>query len=220
MFHITGGSIGLLAGTINIIRYKGDRIHRLSGMFFFYGMITAGIFALALSIFKTNYFLFIVGVFTLYMVSTGYRYLKLKRLDYQTQKPKAIDWILTITMGIFGIAFIVMGIMNLTDHNNFGIVFLVFGLIGLRMVMQDVTNYQGKSKYMNTWKVTHIIRMIGAYIASVTAFLVVNVPPTMFSKTFSFVPWLLPTVIFTPLIFKWTREFAKRKKENFKLPGN
>jgi uncharacterized membrane protein YbaN (DUF454 family) len=48
--------------------------------------------------------------------------------------------------------------------------------------------------------------MTGAFIASATAFLVVN------AKYFpdiipGFVYWLLPTIIFTPLIVKWSKKY-------------
>ena len=51
----------------------------------------------------------------------------------------------------------------------------------------------------------HLQRMTGSYIAACTAFLVVNldkvkipIPPV--------IAWLLPTMILTPLIIKWSRE--------------
>ena len=81
MLHIIGGGVGLLSGTINIIRKKGDKKHKLTGKFFMYGMLLSGLSALVLSVMHPNYFLFIVGVFTLYMVGTGERYLFLKQLQ-------------------------------------------------------------------------------------------------------------------------------------------
>lgn len=45
--------------------------------------------------------------------------------------------------------------------------------------------------------------MVGSYIASVTAFLVVNIeflPPVLI--------WLAPTAVLVPLILVWTRRWA------------
>ena len=204
ILHIVGGSIGLISGTINIIRKKGDKSHKLIGKFFLYGMLIAGFCSLILAVMHPNYFLFIVGVFTIYMVSTGERYLYLKKL-LQDQKPILLDWILAGFMLLFGFAFIAFGIKLFMQSEKFGIVFIVFGFVSLRFVYTDWQNYTGKAKIKNYWLLAHLQRMTGAYIASLTAFLVVN----------KFLPgiivWLLPTVILTPLIFIWSKKYAVKK---------
>src|SRR6267142_6464183 len=100
ILHIMGGSVGLIAGTINMIRKKGDKKHKIIGKFFLHGMLTAGIAALILSVLHPNYFLFIVGVFTIYMVATGQRYL-FHRGVLVNQKQIGLDWLLTILMLLF-----------------------------------------------------------------------------------------------------------------------
>ncbi len=203
--HIAGGMTGLLTGTINIIRKKGDKPHKLVGKIFFYAMLTNGLSSFPMAILHPNPFLFMVGVFTLYMLGTGKRYLSLKKL-HQEQKPKVIDWFLVITMLIFGTVFIIFGISRLIEKNYFGVVFIVFGFIGLQFVRADFAHYRGKITDANYWLLAHIQRMTGTYIASLTAFLVVNI-----TYQPQFVVWLLPTVIFTPLIFKWSKEFRGEK---------
>ena len=64
--HIANGATGLIAGTINLIRRKGDLLHKRIGLVFTYAMILAGISAIILSILHPNNFLMIVGVFTVY----------------------------------------------------------------------------------------------------------------------------------------------------------
>ena len=204
VLHITGGAVGLLSGTINIIRKKGDKKHKLVGKFFLYGMLLAGFSALVLSVLHPNYFLFIVGVFTLYMTGTGERYLYLKKL-LSGQKPILFDWIFAGCMLLFGLAFIAFGIKLFLQQEKFGIVFVVFGFISLRFVYTDWQNYTGKAKEKNYWLLAHLQRMTGAYIASLTAFLVVNkILPGI-------IVWLLPTVILTPLIIVWTRKYRVEK---------
>lgn len=210
--HIISGTIGLLAGTINILRRKGDKKHKLVGKFFLYSMLSVGCSAFVLSVLHPNYFLFIVGVFTIYMAATGDRYLLLKKLN-TSQKPKIIDWMLTSFMSVFGIAFIGFGIYNLVKGNSFGVVFIVFGLIGLKFVSTDIKNFGGKSTISNFWLTAHLQRMIGAYIAALTAFLVVN-GDFMQGILPGYVMWLLPTVVVVPFIFKWTRKFQVMKKVN------
>lgn len=205
VIHIIAGSIGLFTGTINIIRKKGDKPHVLVGKFFFYAMIINAIAGFIMSILHDNLFLLIIAVFSFYMAVTGQRFLYLKKLD-KGQKPKTIDWAVTITMICFAIFFIIYGIALLVNHNNFGIVLLVFGFISIQMARKDIATYRGRVKYKNYWLLIHIQRMIGAYIAALTAFLVVN-------NTYlpGIVAWLLPSVILTPLIFYWSKKKAIRK---------
>ncbi|MBK9105236.1 MAG: hypothetical protein IPL92_11890 [Saprospiraceae bacterium] len=207
ILHIVSGGTGLITGTINLIRRKGDKLHNQIGLVFTYAMISAGASAIVLSMMHPNYFLFIVGVFTLYMVSTGYRYIRL-RLEGIDNGPKTLDWVLTGSMGIAGICFILFGGWQLYMKSNFGTVLLVFGAIGILMVRSDLNNYKGQAAERNYWLLAHLQRMTGAYIASLTAFLVVNM-----DRLPSFIPgilfWLLPTAVLTPMIIFWSRKYRQ-----------
>lgn len=205
ILHIAGGSIGLLSGSLNLIQTKGNKKHRIVGKAFVYSMLTTGISALILSAIHPNNFLFIVGVFTIYLVATGNRFIYLKMLG-KSQRPTIVDRGITLGMLITALVFIVLGIKNLLASNNFGVVFIVFGALGLRFIKTDFDNYKGNFKSKNYWLLVHLQRMTGAYIAAVTAFLVVNakhspinLPPAVF--------WLLPTFILTPLIISWSRKY-------------
>lgn len=203
--HILGGSVGLFTGTINLLRKKGDKQHKLVGRFFSYGMFMAGFSSLILSVIHPNYFLSIVGVFTIYLTATGNRYLRLKMLG-KNQPPAFIDRAISVAMLITGLIFIAFGTKHLLAENSFGIVFIVFGSLGMRFVFTDFKNYKGEVVAKNYWLLAHIQRMTGAYIASATAFLVVNAkysPVNLPSSVF----WLLPTVVLVPLIFTWTKKF-------------
>jgi uncharacterized membrane protein len=209
--HVIGGSIGLLTGTINLVRKKGGKNHKLVGKIFTYSMLTAGFSSLVLSIIHPNYFLFIIGVFTIYLVGTGNRYIYLKMLG-SNQRPTTLDWAITISMLVAGILFIGFGIRLLLAQNNFGVVYIVFGALGLRFVKTDFSNYKGLFKEKNYWLLVHLQRMTAAYTAALTAFLVVNekyypinIPPVL--------AWLLPTVILTPLIISWTRKNKIKVKD-------
>lgn len=208
ILHIVGGTIGLLTGLINIIRKKGDKPHKLVGRMFYYSMLTAGGSSLVLSNLHPSLFLFMVGVFTLYMVVSGQRYLKHKQ--EVSHADKQIDWAVTLFMLLAGLLFIGIGISGVVRENYFGIVYIVFGGLGLLFVRQDYYNFRGKSILRNYWQVGHLQRMTGAFIASLTAFLVVNSKyiPDIFP---GFLYWILPTIILTPLIIKWSRKNEVRK---------
>lgn len=201
IIHIIAGSIGLLTGTINIIKKKGDKVHKNVGKFFFYSMLINGFAGFIMSLIHRNDFLLIVAVFSIYMVATGQRFLSLKQL-HKEQKPKVIDWVLTYTMLVFAFLFITYGSYLLINKVNFGIVLLVFAVVSCLMAIKDIKVYKGNIKEKNYWLLLHIQRMVGSYIAALTAFIVVN---NHFLP--GIVGWLLPTVIFTPLIVKWTKQY-------------
>lgn len=200
VIHIIAGSLGLVVGTINIVRKKGDKLHKSIGIIFLYGMLINGFAGLLLSIIHTNYFLFIIAVFSIYLVGTGQRCLSFKQWN-KNQKPKTIDWFLSLAMLIFALGFIGFGIYTITNGNDFGTVMIVFGVISLLMVLKDFKNYRGKSEIKNQWLLTHIQRMVAGYIAAITAFIVVN--NTILPNV---IAWLLPTIILTPLIYYWSRK--------------
>jgi hypothetical protein len=115
---------------------------------------------------------------------------------------------LAITITLFGLGFIVLGIKLLISSVSFGIVPLVFGGICWMFALQDFKNFSNKSRVKNFWLTTHIQRMTGSYIASATAFLVVN--NTILPGVIS---WLLPTVVLTPLIVIWARKYQVLKNK-------
>jgi hypothetical protein len=57
----------------------------------------------------------------------------------------------------------------------------------------------------NAWLVSHIGRMIGALIASITAFLVAGL------NIGTITVWILPTILGIPYIIYWSRKVKKSK---------
>lgn len=206
LLHVLTGSLGLLSGRINLILKKGGEIHKTIGRVFVFSMISTALIALLLCFLKTNFFLLIIGVFTLYLVGTGQRYLYMKNLS-RGGKPKIVDWLLSSAMGIVGLIFMGWGIFLLVKKNIMGWSLMLFGTIGLLSVRKDFENYLGKSRKKQFWLRAHIARIVGAYIASLSAFLVVNY--SRFSVPIpEVVYWVLPTLILTPLIIYWIRKYS------------
>lgn len=206
IIHIAGGSLSLLLGLYILLTKKGNAIHKKIGKIYLYAMLINSIVAIPLSYMHPNYFLFLVSIFTIYMLLTGVRYLDKKK----STDVKTTDWILTIVMLLFALAFIGFGIFNISKANYFGIVFIVFGSIGLLFSYQDNQNFKGKSTIKNYFLTTHIQRMTGSYIATTTAFLVVN------NKLLpDILAWLIPTILIVPLIVKWTRKYKVENKKNY-----
>lgn len=208
ILHITAGTISLIAGPLSMINRKGGKQHRLTGKIFFYAMMLVSGTAVTMAALPGHHspFLLIIGVFSAYLVISGYRVLNLKGLA-KGQKPPLQDWGISLVMAAFAAYFIFTGITG----GNFGsssIISIVFGSIALLLVAKDVRKYTKAPADKNFWLYDHITRMIAGNIAAFTAFLVVNntvLPPV--------VAWLGPTVIGTAIIsFFITKYKLKAKK--------
>ncbi len=204
ILHIAAGTLALISGTVSIIRRKGDNRHRFIGNIFLYSMLAVGASAFFMAVVKPNPFLFMVGIFSTYLVSTGVRILYLKQI-LQGQKPLFIDWFLSIAMLVFGLSFVGLGIRDILNGNYAALTSVVFGSIGLLLVAQDAGLYFGKIKIKNYWLAMHIARMVAGNIAAFTAFLVVNntVLPAL-------AVWLLPTVLGSGIIAFFQRKYVKK----------
>lgn len=212
--HILAGTIGLLLGTVILIQRKGDKQHKKLGRIFGYSMLISAFLSFALSIIKPNIFLFCIGILTIHLVGTGWRYLYLKKLD-NGQKPLIIDWFLFVFMIVFTLLFLYLGINSLLHSNFFGIAPLGFAALGIKNVYNDYNIYFGKITVKNYWLTTHLERMTGAFIASFTAFFVNVVGRYLgqfdWFENFNFITWLLPGIVIVPFLIKWKRKFEIKK---------
>ncbi|MEY3947004.1 MAG: hypothetical protein RJB03_1710 [Bacteroidota bacterium] len=200
--HIAGGSAGLLSGIFVLLTQKGNTRHKLLGNFFHWGMNIAGLTSLALSQMRPNSFLFLVGVFTLYMNYTGKKY-----LSYQNKasKPEWLDHAVSLTMLSVAILFIWKGNI-LLKSDSFGWVYVAYGFISLFMTLGDFRFALQKEPPAFAWLQYHLQRMIGTFIAAATAFLVVNV-----NMKPAYLIWLAPTAILTPLIIFWSQQYKNKR---------
>lgn len=200
--HIVCGGASLLLGAYILAVKKGSRRHRLFGSVYFYAMLLAAIMALLMSCIHPNYFLFIIGVLTAYLLLSGRRYIHKKA----GQGPSIYDWSLTVIILLFGLALILLGVYNIIGSNLFGIVFVVFGSGAIFFAYQDWQHFRGKAKIKNYYLTTHLQRMTGSYIAALTAFLVVNnkILPGILA-------WLLPSLVLVPVIIRLTIKYKVDK---------
>ena len=200
IIHITSGFICLITGLIAMTSIKGQKSHKKAGSIFFYSMLVVAISAVWISIFKRNDFLLTIAGFSFILNYFGYRATKNKLLH-----PNVLDWLVVL-----------MGLINSYIMLKAGdSVLLVFGIINLLAVIGTVRvfilNILNKPIKKLEWLARHIGLMIGAYIATITAFVVVNVT----SIEPKWLPWLLPTFIFVPVIIYFTRRYTLIK---IKLP--
>lgn len=197
ILHIASGFLALGFGLLAMVAKKGQRAHRLTGRTFFYLMLSVAFTAVVISSFRLNLFLLLIAGFAFYQNVNGYRSVKHKSL-----RPAGLDWTIT------GVGLVTAIVMIWTMN----VVLLVFGTIGAYLVFGDLRTYylvlSGKPVPKLLWLSRHIGMMMGAYLATITAFVVVNVQ----NAEPAWLPWLLPTMIGVPLMRYWDWIFTKAKR--------
>jgi len=77
----------------------------------------------------------------------------------------------------------------------------VFGGIGVAFGTIDIRLF--RTSNTEEWMVNHLQRMIGAFIATVSAVSAVNLTPVM-----GVAAWLWPTAVGVPLIYYWSKKYG------------
>lgn len=200
--HATAGGLTLLSGILaGFFGRKGGKIHVISGRVFFWSMTWIFISALLIVAFvRFNFFLTIIAVFSFYMTFSGVRVLKLKK----DLKPKWYDWFAAITTVLFGLSLFVVGIRLLTLR-GFGeamaYLCLFFGFFTANTARLNIRGFVRKGEPEKMWWwFAHMNLMGGAFIASITAFLVQNGHRFNAPEEMGWLLWLLPAALGSPLI--------------------
>ncbi|MEO7314461.1 MAG: hypothetical protein ABIW47_04710 [Ginsengibacter sp.] len=200
-FHAFFGGIGLITGTISICGKKGGINHKKAGKIFSYSMIISSLISLIVARMPNhgNLFLFLIGIFTIYMVLAGNAALTFK----STNKLQAnnLDKTISGIMLVISIIMIVMGTVGIIQKINNSILYVFFGSFGVLLTIKDFQTFKRITQNRNAWIKSHIGRMVGALIASVTAFLVAGL------NIGTVLVWILPTILGVPYIIYWSRKF-------------
>lgn len=211
--HIMAGFTALFVAPIAMAVRKGGDAHRLWGRVFFYAMAVVAVTAIIVGVWRNNMFLAMLAVFSFHMVASGYRSLYHKRL-HAGQKPGTMDIVLQGTAGVVNGGLFIWGFVNILLGNRGGgtIIFLAFGLVGSFMVWRNIQRFYKRSHEKHEWLFAHMTGFLGGYIATVSAFSVVNL-------TFihpAWLRWLWPTLVGAPLITLWVsyyrRKFARGRR--------
>lgn len=203
--HAISGGLALISGLLAIFSKKGQKLHLKSGLIYYWSMMAVVVTGLILGIYRSNIFILTIAVFSFYMVFTGRRILSNKK----EVVAKMIDWMATIICLAIGLFMLYLGIINGWRIGFAGVVpmLLVFGLLLSWMCLEDLKLMARKHFIKGSYLIKHISRMGGSYIATSTAFLVINIDLQPV-----WIIWLLPTVIGTPMILSATKQWRKKLK--------
>ena len=205
--HIAGGSVAVASGLVAILSRKGGGLHRGVGKAYFGGMTIVFITAVILGLAHWNPFLLLVGVFSFQLVVFGYRSLYHKQLH--RKKVPRLDYLIVGVAGFGDICLIGLGGWWLSGGQTMGAVAIVFGIIGLLFTRRVYRKFNSPPVDKKHWLKGHLSGMMGGYIATVTAVLVVNVQ----IGGLNWLLWLFPTIVLTPVIFYYNRKHSRPRSE-------
>lgn len=210
ILHVGAGGAALILGTLAVLFRRNTPTHKPLGKFYLWCMVVSITLSFPVSVINENWFLLMVGIFTLHSALTGYRSLILKQLHIKPQV-HLMDWIIEGVTGITCLGLVGFGIYALVKGSSFGTIALIFGIIGLRLVLNNVARYRGKVKFKRYALLYHVTAMLASYAGAWTAFLANNaykwgVP--------NLVAWLAPTVIITILIISESKPLKQMGKLN------
>ncbi len=170
IFHILGGSMGLLSGTFAIAVSKGSRLHRASGNVFTFGMLTLAVSGLCLAILKSQNGNIIGSIITFYMISTAW-------LAGRRRNTGSLDWA-ALVVGIAGAAAILtLAIRNVlypaTADPNAPAAMAFFMAAVLLMAASGDIRMLTRGQFSGRQRITrHLWRMcFGLFIATGSFFL-------------------------------------------------
>ena len=209
--HISAGVVALSTFLVPMVLPKGGRGHRRVGWVFVVAMMTLCATAGPLSIYRlitgTSQDQRIAGAFLLYVsilsfasVWGGLRVLKFKGTGRHTHP---LDLGVAGLLAVSGLVTIGLGL--LFDAT----VLSVFGVLGVVNGVTDIRQWLDPDKAKMHWWFQHMGGMIGASIAALTAFSVLNAPRFGLG-VFSVVVWILPTVILIPVSIVWSRYYQRK----------
>ena len=203
--HVVAGTMALLVALVPMLTAKGGGTHRRWGQVYFWAMAVVALTAVILAIWRPVVFLALLAVFSFYSAFYGYRALSRKR-PREGQGSTSLDWAAAVAMLAASAAMAVLGITRPSPAwERVGIVPVVFGVFGMILAGLDFRRFVRPPEDRNAWWFAHMRGMLGSYIATVTAFSVVN---------FTFLPtgvrWLWPTVVGTPLVAAWITFYKQR----------
>lgn len=201
--HITSGFTALTAAAGALLATKGAYRHRLCGKIFLYAMTGIFVTAIPMCYLTRDLFLFLIALFSYYFALSGYFYAR-----NPTGIATSYAWTITIIMFWVALYMISYSLSHLHTHNYQITVLLIFGVLGCLTSIGDLKTYYFDEAVGNFRIIKHLTAMLGATIATCTAFTVVN-----FHTNPAYIAWIAPTIVIVPAILYWQQRVRKWQPE-------
>lgn len=170
VIHVGAGLLCLLLGPVAFIAVKGSTRHRSAGLLYLRLMLVMALTAFLLLTVRFEAFFFVLAVFSFYLAFSGYRVLRRKRPDHD-QPAKPLDWSVAILAILVGIVSIGLQLSGRLPGDTAFVVSMLGGTVAI--AVYDLIRFiwpvdSQRQRYV--WLFEHLSKMIGSYIAVVSAF--------------------------------------------------
>lgn len=212
--HVGAGFTALVVAPIAMLTRKGSGVHKRWGRVYFWAMALIFVTALLLLLYRPNAFLTFISVLSFYGAFSGVRSLRRKR-PAQGQGPTWPDFLAAGLALTAGIGFIAWGGLTLTQlwgsdmPTAFSLLGVAFGLVLGKDAWGDLLSFRRPNPDPHWWWTYHLERMVGSYLAAITAFLVQNVGPLL-PESLAWVVWVAPGILGGFGIALWIRYYQKK----------
>jgi len=204
MVHIAAGFAALLIAPVAMVSTKGGPAHRRWGRFYYRAMTVVAVSALLLTFARPNLFLTMVAVLSFYAAFLGYR--AITAPGPRRGRGQVVDWGMALITLAASTDLVVLGVLAPSAWwRRMAIVSVVLGTAGVALAGRAIIRMLWPPKDPRARLFTHMIGMLTSYIATLTAFSVVNF--TLLPVT---VRWLWPTALGVPLMQAWVAFYRRR----------
>lgn len=201
VIHIIAGSVSLLTAGIALVTAKGGRWHILAGRVYAAGMTIVFLTAVPLAILGGSTFLFLIALFSFYLVFAGWRFARNRQ-----RRAHPVDWIAVSVIGATGLCMWAYAVVLVIYGDSQWVTLVIFGGIAIALGVADARFHRSQPGGQRR-VARHLTNMMAGTIATITAVTVVNVDMEPV-----WVPWILPTVVITPLIVWWNVRVLRRSR--------
>lgn len=209
--HIIGGLVGLSAMALPLLSKKGGRFHKQAGWVFTVGMGLAAVGGAAMSVGfllegRTDNGVFF-GVLSLLLgegLWSAIAAIRRKKSPEPSRRP--LDYVVPGLLAAAGLVGVVYGLVH-------AVWLLVgFSALSVSVAVGDLRFAARPLSSKMAWWYQHMGSMMGACIAAVTAFLVVNIGRYVgpLPDPVAWVPWVVPSAVLVPLFMVWMRHYRAR----------
>ena len=191
----------MLTAAVALVTAKGGRWHVGAGRVYAAGMTLVFVTAIPLAILGASTFLFLIALFSFYLVFAGWRFARNRH-----RRAHPADWIAVVALAVTGLCMWAYATVLAIHGDSQWVTLVIFGVIALALAAADAM-FHWKQPGGQRRVSRHLTNMMAGTIATITAVTVVNV-----SMEPVWVPWVLPTIVITPLIVWWNFRVLGRRR--------